>query len=305
MDLFSLKLFIDTARESSFVKAAKLNFRTQSAVSFHIKNLEEELGARLFHRTTRSVALTREGTLLLEHAEEILRRCENLKTLIMHYKHAPKGQVRIGTIYSVGMYELTPILKKFIRSYPQINVHLQYLRSSAIYGLVAENKIDLGIVAYPEESLKISITPFGSDRMVLIVHPCHRLAKKHSVNLKEIEGENFISFDQGIPTGEMLKKELARKGIQVKEQMTNENIDTLKRTVEVGLGISIVPSKTVKEEVKKDTLKAIELRDAGFVRPLGILTARGSALTYPAELFLQALTKNGAGLASLQSSHVI
>lgn len=292
MELQKLKIFRDLAHEKNFVKTAKLNFLTQPSVSTHLKHLEEELGVRLFERVPRKVELTKEGELLLPYVEEILLKCENLKTLIGQSQGIPRGDIRIATIYSVGMYELAPSLKRFIRKYPEIHVHLQYRRSDIVYDLLLKNKIDLGLVAYPERRAKIEVTPFGTDHLVLIV-PCHHpLAKRKSVHLKKIDGENFIAFDSGIPTRETIDKTLGEKGVKVQIRMSNENIDTLKRAVEVGLGISIVPSKTVVEEVRKKTLKAVQIRDVKLNRPLGILTLRDRVLSYPVELFLKILTNS-------------
>ena len=201
-----------------------------------------------------------------------------------------KGDVRIATIYSIGMYELSPLLKRFISAYPEIHVHLQYRQAEVIYDLILKNEIDMGIVAYPETHARINVTPFGNDRLVLIVPPRHALAKQQSVRLDRIQGENFIAFDQGIPTRKAIDQILTQKGIRVQIRMTNDNIDALKRAVEVGLGISIVPSKTVKEEVQKKTLKSIQITNAKLNRPLGILTLKNHFLSYPAQILIEMLT---------------
>ena len=300
MELRELKIFRDIAQEKNFVKAAKLNFLTQPSVSSHLKHLEEELGVRLFERVPRKVSLTQEGEFLLPHAEELLLKCENLKTLISKSKGIAKGDIRIATVYSIGMYELAPTLKRFIRMYPDIHVHLQYRRSDIVYDLLLENKIDVGMVAYPEDRPRIQVTPLGNDHLVLIAPPHHPLARQKSVRLKRIEGENFIAFDSGIPTRETIDRKLEQKGVKVHVRMTNENIDTLKRAVEGGLGISIVPGKTVAEEVRKRTLKSIQISDAKLNRPLGILTLKDRIPSYPLQLFMEVLTnhteKNGAGV---------
>lgn len=285
-----LKIFRDIAHEKSFVKTAKLNFLTQPAVSMHLKHLEEELRAKLFDRAPRKVAITKDGELLLPHVEDLLLRHDNLKTCLAQAKHIPVGDIRIATIYSVGMYELAPFLKKFIRTYPEIHIHLQYRQADVIYDLMLENKIDVGIVAYPDTRAKIKVTPFGTDHLLLIVPPHHRLAKRKRIRLHQIQGEPFIAFDQGIHTREAIDRVLKQLGIEVQIRMTNENIDTLKRAVEVGLGISIVPSKTVTEEIRKGTLKSIQIDGVKLNRPLGILTLRERILSFPIQLFIEMLT---------------
>src|SRR3989338_8967004 len=251
MELRELKIFNDIAQEKSFVKAAYLNYLTQPSISSHLKRLEEDLGVKLFDRAPRKVALTKDGELLLPHVQELLLKCENLKTLAAQRKHIKKGDIRLATIHSIGIYELAPVLKKFMRTYPDIHIHLQYFRSDIIYDHVLKNTIDLGLVSYPESRAKIQVTPFANDHMVLIVAPHHRLAKRRSVPLESIQGENFVAFDKGIPTRDAIDEVFRRKKIQVSIRTTNENIDTLKKAVEVGLGVSIVPCKTVREEARK------------------------------------------------------
>src|SRR3990167_246151 len=146
MEFRELKIFRDIAHEKSFVKTAKLNFLTQPSISTHLKHLEEKLGARLFERVPRKVSLTKEGELLLPHVEDLLLRHDKLKTCLAEAKHIPRGDIRIATIYSVEIYELSLFLKKFIRPYPEIHTHHQSRQADTIYDLLLENKIHVGIV---------------------------------------------------------------------------------------------------------------------------------------------------------------
>ncbi|MBI4431664.1 MAG: LysR family transcriptional regulator [Candidatus Omnitrophica bacterium] len=300
MEIRQLKIFRDIAHEKSFVKTAKLNFLTQPSISTHLKHLEEDLGVKLFDRAPRRVTLTKEGSLLLPYVEDLLIHCENLKLRVAEARQIPRGDIRIATIYSVGMYELAPFLKKFIRTYPEIHVHLQYRRADIVYDLVLKNKIDVGIAAYPEVRAKIKVTPFGSDRLVLIVPPHHPFAKRRRIRLERIQGESFIAFDRGIPTREAIDRVLDQMGIKVEIRMSNDNVDTLKRAVEVGLGISIVPSKTVMEEVRKGTLKSIHIDRVKLNRPLGILTLKERVLGNSVQLFIRMLTAKRRGSDSTQ-----
>ena len=290
MELRALKIFKDLACERSFVKVARQNFLTQPSISAILKQLEEELKTRLFDRAPRKVVLTKTGELLLPHVEELLSRAGDLKSLAAQTQNIVAGDLRIGTIYSIGMYELAPSLKKFMKAYPEIHILLQYERSDVLYDLLLRNKIDLAFVAYPKSRTGVQITPFGTDQMVLITAPDHPLAKQKSVYLKNIEGERFIAFDPGIPTREALDKVLGSRGIRVSIRMTNDNVDTLKRAVEIGLGISIVPYRTIREEEREGTLCAIQIRDLRLERPLGILTPKGRAPSQPSQLFIQTLS---------------
>ena len=292
MNCSGWKIFRDIILTKSFGKAAKLNFITQPAASIQLKKLEGELGVKLIHRSSRAVHVTAEGARVLPHIEELIQKCEALKHIAQKTDLRPKGDVRIATIHSVGLYELSPFMKESIRNYPDIQLHLQYRPSDVIYDLVRKNEIDLGIVAYPQASHKVCMTPFRSDEMVLVVPVYHRLAKRKRIRLSQIAGENFVAFDQGIPTGDKVRQLLKDRDVRVNVRMVNENIDTLKNAVEVGLGISIVPRKTVEKEIDRGILKAIGISDVRFRRPLGILTAEAYSLNPAAKVFLKLLIKD-------------
>lgn len=289
MEIQQLKIFRDLAYQKNFSKTAELNFLTQPSISLSLKRLEEELGVKLLHRVPRKVSLTKEGTKLLPPVEEILLRCENLKTLIAEMKKLQTGEVRIATIYSVGIYELAPALKKFMRRYPDIDVDLQYEHVNTIYELVQKGRVDLGVVAFPQPRASIHITPFTTDGLVLIVPPEHPLARRRAIRIKNILEEPFIAFEKGIPTRDAIDEALEKNGIQLKIRSTSENIDTLKKAVEVGLGISIVPQKTVIEETKKGSLRSLLISDLKLKRPIGILTRKDRLPSRAVSLFIEIL----------------
>lgn len=289
MELYQLKIFKDLATELSFVRAAQLNFITQPAVSSQIKRLEQELGLKLLERTPRRVSLTNEGRLILPYAEEILRSSQNLMTLSGEVVHRPGGEVKIASIHSIGMYEIGPLLKRFLLVCPKIHVRLQYLQSAEIYELLIKKKIDLGIVAYSQPHPLIQITPFGTDRLVLIVPPTHRLANKQRVNLSQIDGESFIAFDEGLPTREAIDDMLRSAKIAVDIRMTNDNIYAIKSAVQANIGISFVPESTVREELRHGMLKSLVVRGAQSVRPRSIVTHKKRALSKAAALFMDSM----------------
>lgn len=287
MDILQLKVFSDIAHEKSFVKAARLNYLTQPAISMQIKRLEEELNTTLFERTPRRVNLTNAGNRLLPEIEEILQRVGNLKHLAAAKSNVVAGELKIATIFSIGIYELAPHLKNFIKKYPQVHVNLHYRSSPSIYDLVLKNKMDVGFVAYPKERTGVHIIPFGTDRLVLATPAKHPLSAHKSVTLKKLEDYPFLGFDDGIPTGEEIKSILTKKKIKVRHHLTYENIDTLKKAIEVGLGVGLVPSKTITNEVKKGTLSAVEIKDAKLIRPLGILIQKRQVINPVIRHFLK------------------
>lgn len=294
MNITQLRLFRDIARELSFIKVAQQNHITQPAVSVHIKKLEQELGKKLFIRTPHNTQLTPEGMMILTDVKEILRLCDGLKIRSSYSQGVLEGNIRIATIHSIGMYEMGDFLSSFMKAFPRVHIHLEYRRFDEIYDLLLKEKIDLGIVAYPEQRTKIESITFGEDELVLIVAKGHRLSQKKTVMLEQIEGQPFITFDQGIPTREATDLLFKEKGISVDLRMTNDNIYTIKKAVEANIGVAIVPANTVNEEVHLGTLSRIRIRNSNMTRPLALLKLKKTDLSTPLEIFVSRLMTFGA-----------
>jgi len=295
MNLTQLKLFRDIARELSFVKVAQKNHISQPAVSVHIKNLEHELGKKLLIRTPHNIQLTPEGTVILADVKKILYLCDNLKIRSNYQQEIMEGNIRIATIHSFGMYEVGDFLSSFMKAYPKIHIHLEFRRSDEIYSLLLTERIDIGVVAYPEKRIRIETLPLGQDELVLIVDKSHRFWGKKSIKLEQINNEPFVAFEEGIPTREAIDQILGEKNIAVDVRMTNDNIYTLKKAVSAGIGVSIVPVSAVEEEVLSGLLSRVKIRDIDLSRPLSLLKLKKNTLSPPTEAFVEQLLNFNAG----------
>jgi len=293
MNIKQLKLFRDIAREQSFVKVAQDNHITQPSVSVHIKKLEHELGKKLLVRSPHNVRLTPEGALILPDVKEILRLCDGLKIRSNYDQEELEGNIRIATIYSVGIYELGDFLALFMKAFPKVHIHLEYRRASEIYRLLEKEQIDLGIIAFAEKRNNIDTTFYSEDEMVIIVSKEHKLSNKKSINLEQINNEPFIAFEQGIPTREAIDHIFQKHNVNVDIRMTNNNIYTLKKAVEANIGISIVPKRTVNEELHRGTLASIAIKDTILSRPLSLLKLKRTKLNTPLEVFVDKLLAYG------------
>tara|TARA_R110001592_G_scaffold130225_1_gene343337 strand:+ start:174 stop:1067 length:894 start_codon:yes stop_codon:yes gene_type:complete len=289
INLTQLKLFRDISRELSFVKVAQQNFISQPAVSVHIKKLEHELGKKLLTRTPHHIQLTPEGTLILADVKKILYLCENLKIRSNYQQETMEGNIRIAAIHSFGLYEIGDFLSSFMKAYPKIHIHLEFRRSDEIYSLLLTERIDIGVVAYPEKRTRIESIPLGQDELVLIVDKNHRFWGKKSIKLEQINNEPFVAFEEGIPTREAIDKILDEKAISVDIRMTNDNIYTLKKVVSAGIGVSIVPASSVDEEVMNGILSRIKIRDIALFRPLSLMKLKKNSLSPPIEAFIEQL----------------
>jgi DNA-binding transcriptional LysR family regulator len=211
------------------------------------------------------------------------------------------GSIRVGTVYSVGLHELPPYLTEFLRNYPAVNVHLEYLRSNKIYEDLIEGKVDLGVVAYPAKRSQIVSVPFRHDELVLCVPPDNPLAKNSKVNVGQLQGQKFVGYERDIPTRKASDRILRDYGVKPTYALEFDNIETIKRAVEIGLGCAIVPRMTIENEVTRGTLKMLEFQEGTFLRPLAIIYKRGRELSPAVRKFIEVLTtstivpKAGAG----------
>ena len=294
MELASLRIFRDVAYELSFIRAAKKNHLTQPAVSAYIKKLEESFGTRLFERTPNKVKLTPEGRQLLPYAEQVLRNFDSLRMAAGEIKNLPKGEIRIASIHSIGMYEIGGVLREYMQRFPGIQVHLQYRRAAEIYDMLKSKQVDLGLLAYPEKRNNFENLVYGEDRMVVVVPNGHPLAGCGSIDVEQLEGADFVAFDESAPTREAIDNLLKENGLRVNIRMTNDNIFALKKAVEIGIGLSIVPDSTIHEEIQAGRLVKLELTGIEIKRPLAIVRLNRSAPSTPELHFLDVMTDLGS-----------
>jgi len=289
MQIESLKVFCDLAETESFTKAAQINKVTQSAVSQQISSLERTFKSLLIERSKKKFRLTREGQVLYDYSKQVIATYEALSSKLQEIKDIISGTIRVATIYSIGLHDLPPYLKKFLKGYPTVNVHVEYRRANQVYEDVIGNVVDLGLVAYPQRDTKVEIYPLRKDPLVLIVHPQHPLAKNKSVRLKSLSGQKFIGFEPDIPTRKAIDRLLKESSVQVDHVMEFDNIETVKRAVEIDAGVAIVPLGTVIQEVAKQTLAQMTLEDGDFYRPLAAIYKKNKVLSPAMKQFLTIL----------------
>ena len=289
MQIESLKVFCDLAESESFTKAAQINGVTQSAVSQQISSLERLFKSLLIERSKKKFRLTREGQVLYDYSKQVISTYDALQSKLQETKDIISGTIRVATIYSIGLHDLPPYIKRFLKKYPTVNVHVEYRRSNQVYEDVLGNVVDLGLVAYPTRDSKLEICALRKEPLVMICNPQHPLAKNKGIRLKAISGQKFISFEPDIPTRKALDRILKEHSVQVQHVMEFDNIETVKRAVEIDAGIAIVPQGTVTQEVAKQTLAQVVLEDGEFYRPLAALYKRNKVLSPAMKQFLAVL----------------
>jgi DNA-binding transcriptional LysR family regulator len=289
MQIESLKVFCDLAETESFTKAAQINSITQSAVSQQISSLERQFKSLLIERSKKKFRLTREGQVLYDYSKQIIQTYDSLHSKLQEIKDIISGTIRVATIYSIGLHDLPPYLKKFLKAFPTVNVHVEYRRANQVYEDVLGNVVDLGLVAYPQKDPKLEIIALRKETLVLICHPSHPLAKHKTIKIEQLAGQKFIGFEPDIPTRKAIDKILKDHSVEVQHVMEFDNIETVKRAVEIEAGISIVPQGTITQEVAKQTLAEVKLEGTELFRPLAAIYKKSKVLSPAMKQFLQIL----------------
>jgi DNA-binding transcriptional LysR family regulator len=298
MQIENFKVFADLVETKSFSKSAKINGITQSAVSQQARAMEKHFKALLIDRSQKQFQLTREGQAVYETAKELLHGDDKLLSELQAMKKVISGTIRIATIYSIGLHELPPYIKRFLHDFPSVNVRVEYRRSNLVYEDILHNSVDFGLVAFPLKHRQIEAVPFRDDQLVLITHPGHALAKRGGqVSLTEMAGLKFIGFDPDIPTRKAVDQIFRDNKIEIEPVMEFDNIETVKRAVEIDHGVAIVPQATVQRESQQGSLRVLPFKEKNFTRPLAILHRKGRVLTPAMRKFIDTL---GMDLAAVK-----
>jgi len=251
--------------------------------------MERMFKSLLIERSKKKFRLTREGQVLYDYSKQIIQIYDSLFNKLQEIKDIISGTIRVATIYSIGLHELPPYLKKFLKAYPTVNVHVEYRRSNQVYEDVLSNIVDLGLVAYPAREPKLEIVPLRKDTLVLVCHPQHSFAKARAVKLRDLNGQKFIGFEPDIPTRRAIDRILKAQDVTVQHVMEFDNIETVKRAVEIDAGIAIVPRGTITQEVSKQTLAEIKIDDVELFRPLAAIHKKNKVLSPAMKQFLAVL----------------
>jgi LysR family transcriptional regulator, transcriptional activator of the cysJI operon len=199
------------------------------------------------------------------------------------------GLVRVASIYSVGLHDMSRCMQDFMRRYPKAKVRLEYLRPNKVWDAVLNAEVDLGIMSYPATSPDLNVIPLRSERMVLVCHPQHRLAREKSVTAEHLQGEDFVAFDRDLSIRKEVDRYLRQRSVTIRIVMEFDNIETIKQAVQIGAGISILPEPTVREECRAGSLAVVRLIAPELRRPIGIIHRHRKVFTPTAAKFVELL----------------
>ncbi len=291
MHIETLKVFCDLVDMQSFSLAAERNFITQSAVSQQIRTLEDKFKRRLLERVRgrREVRLTPAGEVFYRESKNVLESFSQLQESMSGLVGKISGTVKVATVYSVGLHELPPKVREFMTKFPSVKIDLEYSRTTRVVRDVLDGTVELGVVAFPEQRRGLTVVPMASDRLVLISPPDHEFAERTQIKVKELQGRDFVLFERDIPTRKATDKILKSYGVDVRKVAEFDNIETIKRSVEVGFGLAIVPHPSVIDEEKNHQLAVIEFAEKDWIRPVGVVYRSDRSLSLAAQKFVRLL----------------
>jgi LysR family transcriptional regulator, transcriptional activator of the cysJI operon len=294
MHIETLKVFCDLVDLESFSLAAERNFITQSAVSQQIRTLETKFKRRLLERVRgrREVKLTSAGEVFYKESKKVLSAYDELQENLRGVVGRIGGSVKVSTVYSVGLHELPTKVREFMTKFPAAKIDLEYSRTTRVVRDVLSGAVELGVLAFPEPRRGLTIVPMPDNRLVLIAPPDHPFAKKKRVKVSDLDGQDFVLFERDVPTRKAMDKIFKENGVEVKKIAEFDNIETIKRAVEVGFGLAIVPEPAVQEARKAGTVVVVPLAEKYWVRTVGLIHRSDRTLSLAAKKFIELLQES-------------
>lgn len=289
MQIRTLKTFCDVVELQSFSEAAKINHLTQSAVSQQISHIENEYGVRMIERAQRNLTLTPAGDLFFKACKEILQKLDDTKISINEISNVVAGTIKLESIYTIGLHDLPKFVQRFMSTFPDVQLHLNYRHAAEIYHDILSNMAHLGVVAHPQKNRQLDIHSCWKEKLLVITPPNHKFGRKKNISLKMLDNEPFIAFERNIPTRKIIDKAFRQYQVQPKIVMTLDNIEMMKRVVQNGTAVSIVPENSIQEEIQKGTLVAIKISDIALERDIAIISKRGRILSIAEKKFISLL----------------
>jgi DNA-binding transcriptional LysR family regulator len=289
MHLRNVEIFCDTVALRSFSKAAEARGISQPAASQAVQQLEEHLDVTLIDRSQRPLELTPAGRVYYDGCRRLLEQYREIEDRVQQFNGKVTGRVRVAAIYSVGLLQMSAYVDEFAERYPDVELKVDYLHPDEVYSQVRSDEAELGIVSFPRDGGDIGCIPWQDQEMVLVVPPRHALASRTRVKFSDLEGEDFVGFTSDLTIRRETDRLLKKHKVSVTVVHQFDNVENIKRAVEIGAGVSILPLATVRREVETGLLHAIPFRDIQFARPLGIIHKRHKHLSTAAEKFVELL----------------
>jgi DNA-binding transcriptional LysR family regulator len=294
VQLQDLNAFIAVASDRSFSKAAKKLHRTQPAISQAIRRLEDELGDKLFDRTSRNGALTEAGALLQEHATRLLRLAAEAEAAVRELQQVRRGRVVIGA-NEAAVHSLLPIVDRFTREHPHARVEVRRVASRQIATELLERSLDFGVLTFQPPDKGLQSVSLGSDELVMLANPTHRLASKTRVTIEEVGREIVIAHNDPSPARDRVLRVYERRHAPINIQIALPSLDGIKRAVEMGLGVAVLPRRCALSEIARGHLVAVKVPELSLPRSIRFVFRKTGELSRAAAAFLELVRERAEG----------
>lgn len=291
MHIEALKVFCDLVETQAITLAAERNFVTPSAIRQQIRSLESKFTKKLLDRQNgrHELCVTPTGQAFYRQCKRVLAGFDELQNEMCGPAGSIGSRVRVAADYCVGLYDLPPKLGEFMKRFPAARIDLEYGRSPQIVRDVLDGTVDLGVVAFPERFNGLTCVPVDGGRMVLICSQCHEFAGRAEIDIDELSGHDLVLFERGMPTRRATDRIFRSHGVQIGKTLEFNNIETIKNATEVGLGMAIVPHRSVLNEERSKRLAVVPIAGAEWERSVGVIFPAGKTLPYSAKKFIQVL----------------
>ncbi len=289
MHLRTLQIFCDVVARRSFSRAARAQNISQSSASQAVQQIEEHLGVQLIDRSKRPFDVTPAGEDYYAGCRELIDSYSRVEDRVRNHGETVAGRLHVAAIYSVGLLQMDAYVARYRELYPDVDLQLDYLHPDGVYERVLENKSDIGLVSFPRDGGDIASVPWQEQRLVAVLPPRHPLSGRNTLEIKDLQGEPFVGFCRGLVIRKQIDRHLRRAGVNVHVVHEFDNIENIKRAVEIGAGISILPLPTVQRETEIGTLCVASFDDVQWLRPLGVIHRRHKSHSTAASKFIELL----------------
>jgi DNA-binding transcriptional LysR family regulator len=286
MDINQLEVFLAVAQERSFSRAAETLHRTQPAVSQSIRRLETELGEPLFDRSSKDGTLTAAGRVLLDFSQQMMNLRHHAHSAIRELRDLHRGKLSLGANEYTVM-SLLPLLPIFRARHPHIKIEVKRSLASRIPGEVIGRDVEIGVVSFKPNDPSVKSFSIGVDELALVVAPNHPLAQNKVVSVRELGAESFIAHNVPSPYREKVIKTFEKHRTPLNISMEMPTLESIKRLVEEGLGIALIPRLAAQIEIDRGQLAGLVVREMKFERRLHLIYRKGATLSHAAKAFLR------------------
>jgi LysR family transcriptional regulator, low CO2-responsive transcriptional regulator len=301
MDYDQLTSFLEVAKLQSFSRAAEKLYRTQPAISAQVRLLEQECGEKLFDRSGKKVLLTPAGEILQRYAERIIGLHKEALQAVAELNQTVRGKLHIGANEATCLYVLPKTFARFKHLYPLVQISIYRNFSHKIIQKVQEGAVELGIVTLPITATNMDVIPVFKDEMQVVVPVNHPMARKRVATVEEVANYPLILPKTG-NTRVVIDRLLRDYRQHVQISMELASVETIKKFVGAGLGISIISRTYAQPEVTANLLKLIPLEGDKLFRELGLVYRRDRYLSLPAKVFIEAVresTRHASAVTSI------